>query len=556
MIEKAQRLLELETGTIYGPLEGRLRFALASPSAYRVGMSSLGLQIVYRLLNDQSSVTCERVFLPDAGDIAELQRSRTRLFTLESQTPVCDFDVIAFSISYELDYAAVVQMLELSGIPALSSERDETHPLVIAGGPCATFNPEPLAEIVDVFAIGDAEGLIAEVVQAIQDGSELDRDELLFQLATVPGVYVPRFYDPVTCEDGAISEVIVTPPAPQRVVKRVTSILDDYSGVAEITTPEAEFSDMLLVEVMRGCVRHCRFCAAGYMWLPPRPRKLPKFPNGARVGLVGSAVFDHPDALDICEAFTSEGREYSVSSTRIESLTPRLAEMMSDAGQRTITIAPEAGTERLRRILNKPTTDTEVFAAADMAADAGAARLKLYFMIGLPGETDEDVDAIPALARAIAERHPTIKLQLSVSCFVPKPWTPFQWWGMEDVKSLSAKLSRVKKLLGRDLRIELNTESPRGAHVQAWLARGDRRLAKIIVEAARNGGNYAAAAASLDIDTAYYANRLRPVDEALPWDVLDLGVNKDYLWKEYTLAQEGKLTAQCNVGTCKRCGVC
>ncbi len=556
LIEKAQKLLTRETGAIIKPHGGRIRFALAFPGTYRVGMSSLGLQIIYGILNGLQGVVCERAFLPDAQDSKELERSRTRLFSVESQTPLDDFDVIAFSVSFELDYTNIVRILDLAGIPALSSERDQSYPLIIAGGPCPTFNPEPLADIIDAFAIGDGEEIATDIARAIEDSTGEDREALLARLAAIPGVYVPRFYTPIYAEDGTITGVTVTPPAPERVTRRITRDLDSQPNRTVVLSPDAEFSDMTLVEAMRGCMRQCRFCAAGYIGLPPRPRKISDLPHDARVGLVGSAVFDHPEALAICQGLSDDDREFSVSSIRIESLSSELAAMMIRAGQRTFTIAPEAGTERLRRIINKSTTDDEVLEAARIAIDAGAARLKLYFMVGLPGELDEDIEAIPALARSIASRHPGVRILLSVSCYVPKPATPFQWCGMADTKALSAKLARVKKLLSGERKIEFSSESAREAHIQGWLARGDRRLGEVIVKAARGESSYARAAQELDIDTSFFANRTRREDETLPWDHIDLGVNREYLRKEFTRALDGALTVPCRVGSCARCGVC
>lgn len=556
LIDKAKKLLEREVGTVYSTLEGKLKFALAFPGPYRLGMSALGFQIIYGILNSMPGVACERVFLPEPADQHEFKRSRTRLFSLESQAPLVDFDVLAFSISYELDYANIVSILELAGLPIFTSERNESHPLIIAGGPCATFNPEPLAEIVDSFVIGDGEEVISDIVRVLEDSGGLDRDDLLAQLAGITGVYVPRFYTPNYNPDGTIAGMDVRQPAPEKVTKRIVYDLRRYPNQAIILTPEAEFSGMLLAEAMRGCKRHCRFCVSGYSGLPPRPRQIGELPEGARVGLVGSSVFDHPEAQAICESLTSEGREFSISSTRIESLTDDLARMMYEGGQRTMTIAPEAGTERLRRIINKPITDDEVMDAARMASEAGFARLKLYFMVGLPGETSEDIEAIPKLAREIVDRYPSLRLQISASCYVPKPWTPFQWCGMAPEKELSNSLKRIKNAFKNEKRIELSSESPRSAYIQAWLARGDRRLGKIIAAAAAEGSNYAKAASEAGIDTDFYAARPRGEDEILPWDHIDLLVKKDYLWKEYTRALEGQLTTCCNVGSCARCGVC
>lgn len=557
LIEKVQRLLEQETGAICGSLEGRLRFALAFPGYYRLGMSALGLQIVYGLLNNLPNVACERVFLPEPIDEQEYRRSRTRLFSIESQTPICDFDVLAFSVSFEFDYANVARMLDLAGLPISAADRNESHPLIIAGGPCATFNPEPLADIVDVFVIGDAEEVVGELVQAMDESTGKNRDELFERLAQIEGVYVPRFYTPVYKEDGTIQELKVESPAPAHVIKRIAYELDRFNNQSIVLTPNSEFADMTLVETIRGCGRHCRFCVSGYSGRPPRPRTVGELPEGARVGLVGSAVFDHPEAASICDQLASNNRQFSVSSIRMESLTDELASMMFDAGQRTMTIAPEAGSERLRKIINKDITNDQILQAAEITAKAGFPRLKFYFMVGLPEETDEDVDAIAELALEVAEKYPNLKIQISASCFVPKPFTPFQWFGMNDVKTLSNKINRIKKLLSKQKRrIEVSTESPREAHVQGWLARGDRRLGKLIAKCALEDINYAQAARDLDLDTDFYTTRIRSKDEVFPWDHVDLRVDRSYLWNEHENALSGRVTPQCEVGTCKRCGVC
>jgi len=556
LIEKTRRLLEREVGTTHAPLEGRLRFGLAFPGPYRLAMSSLGYQIVYGLLNSTPGAACERVFLPDPADAREFRRSRTRLFSFESQTPVAQFDVVAFSVSYELNYAGVAQILELSGLPVLAEDRDGSHPLVLAGGPCATFNPEPLADIVDAFAIGEAEDLVADLVRAMEAARGEDRESLLARLTQVPGVYVPRFYTPSYNADGALAGMTVRPPAPSRVTKRRTRTLESCSNLSTILAPNAEFADMLLVEVVRGCGRQCRFCVSGYAGLPPRPRTVTDLPEGQRIGLVGSAVLDHPDAAAIFRRLTDGGKEFSVSSVRLESLTDDLARMMCRGGQRTLTIAPEAGTETLRRTINKPTTDEEVFEAARMAAEAGFPRLKLYFMVGLPCETDGDGAAIAGVVKEIAAQQPSLRIEVSVSCFVPKPWTAFQWCQMAPERELARRLGRIRQALAGEKRIEFAAESPREAHVQAWLARGDRRLGRAVAAAAQEAVGYAHAAAELGIDTGFYALRERTRDETFPWDHIDLLVTKDYLWSEYMRALEGRVTPGCKVGACTRCGVC
>lgn len=552
---KALQFLKQEQGTIFKTGEGRLSVALAFPGVYSLGMSNLGFQIVYGILNSLPDVACERVFLPDTPELAEYRRSKTDLFTLESQKPVRGFDVLAFSLPFEMNALDLLEMLELSGIPILAAERDETHPLVLVGGAYATFNPEPLSDFVDLFLIGEAEEALPELTDILLQSQSGTRHNLLQALTRVQGVYVPQFYDVEYQTDGSISNVTATPPVPERVKRRKVSDLSNYDGVSVILTPNTEFSNMLLIEAIRGCGRQCRFCVSGYSGLPPRPRKGP--PDGdSRVGLVGSAVFDHPEAQAICEKLTADGREFSVSSIRIESLTPELAEMMHRTGQKTMTLAPEAGTERLRNVINKPIGDDQVLQAAGFAANAGIRRLKLYFMIGLPTETEEDIESIARLAQRISEEHINFDIQLSVSCFVPKPWTPFQWCGMADEKQLSSKIRQIRKLLSGHKRIKLSAESPREAAAQAILARGDRRIGRALLTAHQNKIGLVKAAEIAGLDTSFYISRARDENEVFPWDHIDLLVRKSYLREEYCKALQGRTTPACVVGSCARCGVC
>ncbi len=408
-----------------------VRFALAFPNTYRVGMASLGYQLVYRMLNSLPNASCERVFLPDADDLKEHIRSGTELFTLESQSPLSEFDVVAFSISFEIDYLSVLQILRLGNLPLASAQRDDQHPLVIAGGPCATFNPEPLADFIDAFVIGDAENVLGRLVDTLESAQDRGHNAQCAALAMLSGVYIPRFYSPEYGAHGEVTRVRASRPAPETVRRSITADLSRHPGNSIISTADAEFGDIELVEVARGCGRKCRFCVAGHINRPPRPRGGIETSNSKRFGLVGAAVFDHPEAESICERIVECGGEFSVSSVRLETVNARLTELMSRGGQKTLTIAPEAGSERLRRVINKNSSDEEMCSAVSAARDAGFRRMKLYFMIGLPTETDEDIEAIVELVRRLSLKFPTMSFQASASSFVPKPWTPFQWHPME-----------------------------------------------------------------------------------------------------------------------------
>jgi radical SAM superfamily enzyme YgiQ (UPF0313 family) len=555
LVEKAQQLLACEKGTVRKPLEGRIRFALAFPSTYKIGAASLGYQIIYRMINDIHYAVCERVFLPDKTDIEEYNRTKTRLFTLESQTPAAEFDVIAFSISYELDYINIAKMLKLAGLPTAATKRDESHPLVIAGGACATFNPEPLADICDAFAIGDGEELIRDIASVLIENREIDRQSVLKTLAHVPGIYVPRFYEPIYDQTGAFCEINAIGDVPKTVRKRITKNLDSYPADGEIVSSKSEFAGMKLVEIMRGCGRHCRFCVSGCIGLPPRARKWDQPPASARIGLIGASVLDHPNARDILESMSRAGIEFSLSSIRLETLTPDIAQYMHKAGQRTITLAPEAGSYRLRKVINKPATDDEIIHAVGVAYEAGFKRVKLYFMIGLPTETNEDAAAIAQLVSKLAGLYKKLAINVSISSFVPKPWTPFQWYAMTSRETLKHRIDIIRSRLAGTNRVSISAESPREAYEQALLARGDRRLGEVIIYAADNDTSCTNAAAKLGVDTNNYV-RSRALDEALPWEHIDPLVTKDYLIEEYKKALNEIPTDACVVEVCRRCGVC
>lgn len=568
-VEKVKERLDKEVGTIYKPHADRLCFALAFPNTYRVGMSNLGIQAVYKLLNDREDSVCERVFLPDESDMEEFSRPGARLLTMESQSPVAECDLLAFSLSYELDYPNVLKILRLAGLSLPAHERTGDDPLVIAGGPAGTFNPETLAPFVDVFLIGEAEAVLPEFVDALDAGRELGRRELLERLATVEGVYVPSLYEPVYRDDGTIDRYDVQGGAPKHVKRRWVENLDEHSAASVILTPETEFAGMVLAEVARGCGRQCRFCIAGYAFLPPRSasaervlEQIEKAGAGlpeeqrSRVGLMSASVFDHPSSLLICRELAERDRLFSISSTRADTLTADVAQALRRGGHETLTIAPEAGSNRLRRVINKVMTDEDVFRAASTAWESGFRRLKLYFMVGLPSETMEDVDGIVSLVKTVHDMHRWERIGVSVSCFVPKPWTPFQWAPMDDEKSLARKLGGVTKALRPIRGVELGGESPREAIVQGVLARGDRRLAPALLAVSTGEKNWRAAFRETETDPAWYANRPRHRDETLPWDVIYLGVTKDYLWREYERAMAEIPTSACAVGVCRRCGVC
>ncbi len=543
---KTQARFERERGKIEIDRAAAVRVALAFPNIYSVAMASLGYQLVYRMLNELTNSSCERVVYPDSDDLEEHLRTHTELMTLETQSPLSEFDVVAFSISWELDYLNALRMLELANIPVRSSERDESNPLVIAGGPCATFNPEPLADFVDAFVIGDSEEVLPGLVHAIATTQGEPREAVLRRLASVPHVYVPAMCQPVYDSSGMLSMVEHNPAAPERVERAVCRDLQSYPSFSCVSNDEAEFGDIILVEVARGCGRGCRFCVAGQINRPPRPRD-PVISRGARnllfvrndeaqrerLGLVGASVFDHKSSIDTCQAIVDNGNEFTVSSLRLESITPEVARLLIQGGKKTLTIAPEAGSERLRRVIGKQCSEERVFEAVTIAQEAGFERLRLYFMVGLPTETDEDVQSIMDLLRRLAAEFPSVTLQASVSAFVPKPWTPFQWHTMEAESVLKKRLARLSKGIGAIRGVSYSGESPRLATVQGLLARGDRRVGTVLAKALENGGSYPAAIREAGIDLDWYLRRMRGLEEVLPWDHIDALVSKSHLWSEY-----------------------
>jgi len=551
--QKARARLGREKRTVSVNAGASVRFALAFPNTYALGMASLGFQLVYQMLNELPKSCCERIFLPDPLDLKEHERTGTELFTLESQSPLVIFDVVAFSIPFELDYANVLRILRLSNIPIRSIDRDERHPIVIAGGACATFNPEPLADFIDAFVIGEAEPVLPSLVEVLDESLGASRESVLGALSQVPSVYVPRFYRPLYDSEGRLLSVEVQPPAQPKVKRAIEHDLSFVSASSAIKTPEAEFGEIELVETARGCGWKCRFCLAGHITRPPRLRELPRLKNAERIGLVGANVFDHPQVADLCRSIVDAGNEFTISSVRLETVTRELAELMSKGGQKTLTIAPEAGTQRLRNVINKPTTDDELFAAISAARDAGIARVKLYYMIGLPTETDEDSDAIADLSLRLVREFSSIEFQVSVSSFVPKPWTPFQWHPMEREDVLKRRYASLQKRLSGIRNLKFSGESPRLALVQGLLARGDRTVGRVVANAAEQS-NYGPAIRSVDLN--FYLYRPRERDELFPWDHIDVGIHKGYLWREYRKGLDEAKTSRCNIGRCRECGAC
>jgi radical SAM superfamily enzyme YgiQ (UPF0313 family) len=568
LIEKARKRLQSEQGPPSNPWGGRLSVALVYPNHYHQAMSNLGFQWVYHYLNSRDDALCERFFLPDPVDLVEHRKTGYPLFSIESGRSLTDFDVVAFSISFENDYLHLPVLFELGRIPWFAGERDENFPLLLCGGVCAFLNPEPLAEIMDVFAVGEGEIILPGLIDRLRSAAG-DRRGVLRELCELPGVYVPSLYTVRYHDDGTLDSCRPEPGVPQRVRRCWLADLDGSQTRTFCYTEETEFADLALVEISRGCARGCRFCAAGYIYLPPRertPEKLAsQFREGLdrreRIGLVSAAVSDHSGIGAIQTGIAEQGGKISVASLRIDSLTAEEVDALRESGHRTCALAPEAGSQRLRDLINKGLSEAQILEAVRMLGRGAIPSLKLYFLIGLPTETDRDIDELLDLTEKIREvwlqegkkRGRLGNLTLSVNPFIPKPFTPLQWAGMAETGLLKKRCRKLRSAVARMPNTEVIFESLRAAELQAFLARGDRRIGRILADLA-DGTNLRAACRAADLEPEFFL-RERGEDEVFPWEVIDNGVTRDYLWREYQRGLAGELSPPCAPG-CRRCGVC
>jgi len=551
--------LSREVGYVRKPHDGKLRIALAFPNTYFVGMSNLGFQTIYRLFNDQPDIVCERVFLPPKQELQALLASGARIVTIESQTPVSDFDIFAFSVSFEWDYTNVLTLLRLAGLPRRAAERDTRHPLVLVGGAVTFVNPEPLALFADVIAAGEGEALVPALLAAVQASSS--RPELLGQLAGKRGFYIPSFYDVEYAADGSIARYLPregsgAPPVVTKAALKTTEAVDPPSTT--IFTPDTEFGSRFLIEVVRGCANLCRFCWAGYNYLPVRPFPTDRIlelarqarTHSARVGLVSIALCDHPDIEHILRSLKEMGYSISPASLRLDDLTPTIVSLLEQSGERTLTIAPETGSDRLRRVINKTVTNEEILNRAELIFSSGIENLKLYYMIGLPSETDEDLVAIRDLTlqvREIMMRHAKARGRVgrivgSVNPLVPKPGTTYQWMPMEPTDSIERKMKRLRGLVSDIDNVYFNIKSERHSYYQALLSLGDRRVAPAIEAAELNGGQWRRAVEDADVDGDFFIFRDRSQDAVLPWDIIDGGMKSAFFRAELEKSSRAEWT--------------
>lgn len=591
-IEKPARYVGSELNSVVkNKDEVTIRFAFAFPDVYEVGMSHTGLHILYHLLNSSANIWCERVFAPWT-DMEEIMRKNSiPLYGLESKDELSKFDFIGFTLQYEMSYSNVLNMLDLGNIPILSKDRTNDMPLIIAGGPC-TYNPEPLYDIIDLFTIGESEELLPELMSLYEEEKSKGFDRLTFleKAAQLEGVYVPQFYEETYKDDGTIKErKILNKNAKEVVIKRIIKDLDKCYYPHKSILPYIDIvHDRVVLEIFRGCTRGCRFCQAGMVYRPVRERtpdtlleqadSMLRSTGHDEISLTSLSSGDYsclPDlTLKLLDKYENKNVSISLPSLRLDSMTFDIIERLQEVRKSGLTFAPEAGTQRMRDVINKNLTEEQILNPVGTAFKLGWSTVKLYFMIGLPGETMEDVLGIKELAYKVKDKFfnrpreeikGNLKINASASCFVPKPFTPFQWVGQNPMDELYDKAKALQREI-KDKKISFSYHEPKLSYLEAVFARGDRRLSKALIRAWEKGcrfdgwydmfdfNKWMEAFDETNVDPDFFAIRKREVTEILPWDFIDVGVSKEYLKGEYQKSMEEATTHDCRLG-CTNCGV-